>query len=213
MAFNVFGHLSKHLDLATGLFRSILGPDEVGELTGIDIERLSPALRDRTAFDAFATYQRPDGTPGCVAVETKLTEKFSQQPYNWETYLNHPAFDPAVWTTTDPNVLGDKRWSQLWRNHLLARAATTTNPDLGTASVLVVHHPQDPHCADAVAGYRRLLTDPDTVQPVDLMEIRAALGELVEGDPDQEAWLADLYDRYLNLRLSDGLVGLNDLAP
>lgn len=120
LAFNLFGHLSKHLDLATGLLRLLLGTDEVGEVTSIEIERLSASLGDRTAFDVFATYTRPGGSSACIAIETKLTEPFSQHDYDWTAYLAHSAFDPTVWRTTDTACLGDRRWSQLWRNHLLA---------------------------------------------------------------------------------------------
>lgn len=122
LAFNLFGHLSRHLEIATGLFRHLLGDKEVGAVTSVEIERLSDALGDRTAFDAFATYLRPGGTTGCIAIETKLTEPFSQKAYNWDYYRDHGAFDAEVWTTSDTATLGDRRWSQLWRNHLLARA-------------------------------------------------------------------------------------------
>lgn len=208
MAFNVFGHLSKHLDLATELLRVLLGNDEVGAVTSIEIERLSAALGDRTAFDAFAMYERPDGTPACLAIETKLTEPFSQQHYDWDRYVAHSAFDPAVWTTVETPVLGDRRWSQLWRNHLLARAETHAHPEVGPATVLVVHHPDDPHCQANVGGYRGLLATPDTVRAVDLRQIVDALADLVQGDVIQQRWLRDLEDRYLNLHLSDALVRL-----
>lgn len=208
MAFNVFGHLSSYPDLASGLFRALLGSDEVAEVTSIELERLSTALGDRTAFDAFATYRRPDSTAACVAIETKLTEPFSQDAYDWGAYVAHPAFDSGVWNTTDTATLGDRRWSQLWRNHLLARAESTAHPKLGPSTVLIVHHPLDPHCRTNVDGYRQLLQDPATVKAVDLGGIRDALSDLVKGDDYQGRWLTDLSDRYLNLRLSDPLVEL-----
>jgi hypothetical protein len=80
MAFNLFGHLRHHLSVATELFKAVLGDGEVGEVTGIEVERLSDALTDRTAFDVFVTYVRPDRTRGCLAIETKLTERFSGLP-------------------------------------------------------------------------------------------------------------------------------------
>jgi hypothetical protein len=213
MAFNLFGHLSKHLGLATGLFQRLLSNGEVSAVTSIEIERLSDALGDRTAFDAFVTYRRPDGAHACVVVETKLTEPFSQQSYDWTRYVAHTAFDATVWTTAEPNVLGDGRWSQLWRNHLLARAESAACDGLGPATLLVVHHPLDPHCRRNVDAYRALLHEPTEVRAVDLLAIRDVLGDLVVGDDNQEKWLADFSDRYLDLRLSDALRGIEDTAP
>ena len=107
MAFNLFGHLRHRLDLASALMAGLLGEEEVDHVTAVEVERNSSALGDGTAFDAFVTYLRPDGTPGCVAIETKLTEPFSQKAYDWPTYIAHESFTPDVWATDDPALLGD----------------------------------------------------------------------------------------------------------
>lgn len=206
LAFNLFGHLRHNLDLATALFADLLGSDEVETVTEVEIERLSDALGDHNAFDAFATYRRPDGSTGCIAIETKLTEPFSQQSYDWAEYLDHDAFSRSIWNTDDAEQLGDRRWSQLFRNHLLGVAETAAH-QLGPVTLLVVHHPLDPKCAANVDEYRRLLVDPDGVRGVDLAEIADVLDRHVVSAADR-SWLADLRDRYLNLELSDDLVGL-----
>jgi hypothetical protein len=206
LAFNLFGHLRHNLDLATALFADLLGSDEVETVTEVEIERLSDALGDHTAFDAFATYRRPDGSTGCIAIETKLTEPFSQQSYDWTKYLGHGAFARSIWATDEAEQLGDKRWSQLFRNHLLG-AAETAARRLGPVTLLVVHHPLDPKCAGNVAGYRRLLVVPDAVRAVDLRAIADILERHVTSSADR-SWLGDFRDRYLNLELSDDLLGL-----
>ena len=206
MAFNLFGHLAGHSEIAAALFTEILG-EEVHD-PQIEIERLSDALSDRTAFDAFVTYRRADDTPGCIAIETKLTEPFSQKAYDWEQYAAHTAFDPEAWQTIETSVLGDPRWSQLWRNHLLARAETARDPLLGPATVLVVHHPLDPHCAGNVDDYRELLTSPDTVKAVHLGTLADLLEPIVETSPANRGWLEDLRGRYIDLEASEPLVGL-----
>ncbi|GIU86697.1 MAG: hypothetical protein KatS3mg009_1212 [Acidimicrobiia bacterium] len=211
MAFNVFGHLGAHLDLATQLFAALLGDDEVALVRAIEMERLSDALGDRTAFDVFVTYERSGGGNGCVAIETKLTEPFSQRAYDWKRYLSHTAFGTDVWATSDASRLGDPRWSQLWRNHLLARAECARAPELGTATLMVVHHPGDPHCAANVDGYRALLHDPRAVRGVDLQAIVDTLRDCTAADDEhQQRWIRDLEDRYLDLRPSEGLIGLSD---
>ncbi|MCC5952039.1 MAG: hypothetical protein JJU45_08075 [Acidimicrobiia bacterium] len=205
MAFNVFGHLSRRREVAADLFRTVLDDPTIETVTRLEIERLSDALGDHTAFDAFATFVRTDGSTGCVAIETKLTEPFSTEDYDWDKYLQHAAFDPADWTTKDPAVLGDRRWSQLWRNHLLARAEAKALT-LGTTTVLVVHHPNDPHCATVVDDYRGLLRDPSAVRAADLQVVHDALVDAVTHDEAQAAWLDALRERYLDLALSEPLV-------
>ncbi len=210
LAFNLFGHLSHHLDLATGLLRAIVD-DDVEEVTNVEVERLSDALGDHTAFDAFATFRRSDGSNGCVAVETKLTEPFSRQAYDWSKYVAHPAFASGGFATVDTALLGDPRWSQLWRNHLLALAEADRYRELGEPHLLVVHHPLDPDCRANVSRYRQLLNDPTAIRTADLAVICAALAPLVESDHEHEAWAARLYDRYLDLGQSEGLRRIHDL--
>jgi hypothetical protein len=81
MAFNLFGPSIENQELATATFDRILG--DVAAVTGGEVERLSDALDDHTAFDAFFTCRRADKSDGCIAIETKLTEPFSQQNYKW----------------------------------------------------------------------------------------------------------------------------------
>ncbi len=100
-------------------------------MTNVEVERLSDALGDHTTFDAFATFRRSDGSNGCVAVETRLTEPFSRQAYDWSKYVAHPAFASGGFATVDTALLGDPRWSQLWRNHLLALAEADRRRELG----------------------------------------------------------------------------------
>ena len=106
----------------------------------VDIEHPSSALGDHTAFDVFISYSRSDGTPGALAIETKLTEPFSQKAYPWDTYVATEAFRTGTWNTSDTRKLGDLRWSQLWRNHLLCVAVALDNPDVGDVRMLVLHH-------------------------------------------------------------------------
>lgn len=200
MALNLFGPLIQDRDLATVAFDRLVG--DVAEVTGGEVERLSDALGDHTAFDVFFTYRRSDGSPGCIAIETKLTEPFSQNAYEWSRYVQHSAFDTKVWNTTDTAALGSPRWSQLWRNHLLARAEAAQR-SLGEPIVLVVHHPDDPHCATNVAGYQRLLCEPVGCRSVDIGTVIAAVREAA---PSGDEWIDRFTDRYLRLDLSDGLV-------
>ena len=206
MAFNLFGHLARNLELATGLFAAVV--NDVDEVTHGEIERLSGALGDHTAFDAFFTYRRSDASNGCIAIETKLTEPFSQKAYDWAHYLAKPAFTTGSWKTADPETLGNPRWSQLWRNHLLAIAEETAHPEIGKPTLLVIHHPADPHCATNVAGYRALLTDPAQCQAFDLASVVNVLRPMMSDGSENAAWLNRFDERYLKLELSAPLTAL-----
>jgi hypothetical protein len=207
MAFNVFGHLSKHLDLASAMFSNLF--DEPVVVTSVDIEHLIDALGDHTAFDVLATYNLADGTPRFVAIEIKLSEPFSQKDYDWAKYLVTDAFSAGAWNTADAAQLGDRRWSQLWRDHLLAVQHGLGKPELGEPAVLVVHHPRDDHCVRSVDGYRKLLSNPESCQAIDLARIVEALRPMVATQPTHQKWLQRFEERYLWLELSEPLQGLS----
>lgn len=222
MCFNVFGHLRHHPDLAAAFFTEVLGEAPASHVERVEIEHHSDAITDRTAFDAYAFRSGA----GDVAIETKLTEPFSRDRYDWNCYLRTCAAATGRWTTDDPELLGDLRWSQLWRNHLLAvaehlrsvdhrcgnRGGGCRDPHRGGGpdwpKAIVVHHPLDTKCIDAIDGYRSLLTDPDDVVGVDLRKVVDTLRRLVDGDPRQREWIDRLDERYLRLDLSEPLVGL-----
>ncbi len=201
LAFNLFGHLSFHLDLASAAFSSVLGDNVV--VHSIEVERLSDALGDRTAFDAFATVTTSSG-PACFAIETKLTEPFSQQTYDWAKYAARDLYDSSRWVTGDLEQLGDRRWSQLWRNHMLGLAESSRHA-LGDVYVFVVHHPLDPHCEANVEGYRSLVTVPDQVASLPLDRLVEAIVDVAGEDVETRQWLEDFQDRYLRLELSGPL--------
>jgi hypothetical protein len=119
----------------------------------------------------------------------------------------HPAFSRAIWNTADVDVLGHKRWSQLWRNHLLARAESQAL-GLSEPTVLVVHHPADPHCADTVRRYQGLLTDPSLCQAIDVGTVVAILRHLVGAGTLDDQWLTTFEERYLRLDLSESTLSL-----
>jgi hypothetical protein len=89
MCFNLFGPFVTSFNLATEVFKHLL-PNEIEKVTDVKIE-YSPEpkeeyLNDRTAFDAFVEFLRPDGRFGFVGIETKLTEPFSQKYYDTPVY-------------------------------------------------------------------------------------------------------------------------------
>ena len=204
MAFNLFGPLHIDSELAATLLRPLIPGGVAAAEVEIEWAPDSHAhLHDRTSFDAVARCRREDWSATIVAIETKLTEPFSQRHYDTPRYRS-VAKASTVWRDPQDLDLADQRWNQLWRNQLLVEAMRQQRdaaPDLRGVAV-VVHHPDDIRCHDTVAAYRRFLTSPGTsflALPLDV--IAAAWRPLVSGS-SYAPWLKDFEDRYINLFLS-----------
>jgi hypothetical protein len=159
MCFNLFGPLVDDPALAGRLLAALLPG-----VTAVDELRIEWApeprndyLSDRTAFDAFARCRRGDGSSIALGVETKLSEPFSPLVTNLDRYRAVAASMPEVWRTDRLGELGDPRWFQLLRNHLLVELVAARTGAEGWLAV--VGHPEDPDLWDAVAAYRRVLVD------------------------------------------------------
>ena len=210
MCFNLFGQLAGRPDVATRLLSALL-PDIVGEVEEVYIEWAPEPkeryLDDATSFDAFVTVRRAgDGALGFLALETKLTEPFSQKEYS----LDHrPAYGRMVqghdgpWTAEGREQVADRRWNQLWRNHMLAVSLVEDKGSPYEFGVpVVVHHPLDVRGIEAVTGYCELLRDPFSVETFDLREIVDRWRALTEAEEDRD-WIDRFDVRYLQLGLSD----------
>ena len=207
MCFNLFGPMVDDLNLATRVFRKIV-PGGVDRVTKVAIEYApEPAaeyLNDRTAFDAFAEFIRPDGSKGSLGIETKLTEPFSQKHYDTPEYRrwsNHP---DSPWPEEAWPHLAEIGHNQLWRDHLLA-VAMVMHPDLDYAwgGLMVVGHPDDAACTAAMETYGGLLKKgDDTLVNCPLDGVVSVVEGEVRNDSHQR-WVAGFRKRYLDLSLSE----------
>jgi hypothetical protein len=179
MCFNLFGPWALDHDLATHVLKQIL-PGQVDHVTKVLFEHApqpaSEYLNDRTAFDAFVEYTRPDGCLGFIGIETKLTEPFSQKHYDGPSYRRWSDRVDSPWPITARDHLADVRHNQLWRDHLLAVAMRLHDRSpYADGYFMLVRHPLDNECATTVAGYRELLKPNDRTfldSPLDaLLEI------------------------------------------
>ena len=208
MAFNLFGPLRADPTLAARL----LDPMLPGGVTAasVHIEWAPPKdqhLGDATSFDVAVRYTTRLGKPALAAIETKLTEPFSQIAYGQdETDVRTARYRGVagrskVWRDPADPQLADRRWNQVWRNHLLVESVRQHEPGL-LGSEIVVRHPLDDRCATACASYRQFLVDPEsTFRVLSLADIvETWRGLLIR--PDHRRWIKDFTDRYLNLELS-----------
>ncbi len=206
MCFNLFGPLVGNTERATRLLRSLFG-EEVARVRRVAIEWApSPAesyLADRTSFDAMIEYERSDGSLVLVGIETKLTDSFSQNPYDRDAYRRWMRSPRSPWREDAWDAVATPRHNQLWRNHLLAIAARElAGSHYADVRSVVVIHPGDQDGRDAVASYSRLLKHNEstfTVRTLD--EVAAAFARAICAE--EESWLDAFRRRYLALELSE----------
>jgi hypothetical protein len=207
MCFNLFGPMVADFDLATRVFQGIL-PNQVERVTDVKIEYApQPAteyLDDRTAFDAFVEFERPDGTLGFVGIETKLTEPFSPKLYDSSAYRRWAERPDSPWPEEAWSRLAEVGHNQLWRDHLLAVAMLRHPTSLYSSGFfMLVGHRDDEACWAAARTYRTLLKPKDRSfldypldRLTDMMEPAAETSA-------QRTWLAEFRKRYLDLSLSE----------
>jgi hypothetical protein len=203
MCFNLFGALALDLELATRVCAGWL-PGRVARVRRVALEYApEPAeafLNDRTAFDALIEYDDPDGRPGFVGVETKLTEPFSQKQYDGVAYRRWMRLPGSPWKPGAGAEACQPRLNQLWRGHLLAMSMLRQSPATWKhGAYLLVHHPLDRKCAQTATMYRELLVPGEpafVVEPLDALAGRLAALDL---NPWTRDWLDLFRRRYLDL--------------
>jgi hypothetical protein len=207
MCFNLFGPLVDDVELATELFRAWLP----GEIERVDKVRLEytpePAgeyLNDRTAFDAYVEYTRPDGNKAFIGIETKLTESFLQKSYTQPSYWRWTKLPGSPWPEASWPRLIDREVNQIWRDHLLA-VALLGHPksSFSAGRFLVVYHPSDQGAIQPLRTYQSLLRPEDqTFAELSLDYLVDLWVEAATNKADRE-WLSNFRMRYLDLAVSE----------
>lgn len=163
MCFNLFTSLDQDQELATLLVAALPQVPEDITVTAVRLEYAPPRethLNDRTAFDALIEYER-DRKRGFIGIETKLTEPFSQQRYEFaKPGYSRWRDNPDWWWISDPaEFFPNPQFNQIWRNHLLA-FSMLNQPDTPYSEgyCAVLHHDQDESCPKALEQYREHLS-------------------------------------------------------
>ena len=195
LCFNIFGSIGTHPAFVK-LIRTLLDPDAlVVDEVQCEWAPQPPAayLNDRSAFDAFVTYQIVGGAPAFIGVETKYTEPFSPKAYS------RPEYDAVTgqsnWFKAGAaDVLGKGPTNQLWRTVMLAAAMELKGR--GRGRVLLLSCEDDSKAAECAAAVADELTEPDRLT-------HATYERLVESavesqDPDLAAWADRFALRYLD---------------
>ncbi|MFH1375197.1 MAG: hypothetical protein ABIH35_00835 [Patescibacteria group bacterium] len=204
MCFNLFGPLVDDKEFATNVFKTIL-PNEVEKIIEIAFEyapdHANEYLDDRTAFDAFVKFKRPDGKGiGFIGIETKLTEPFSQVHYDSDIYRKWTERPDSPWPPNAWEKLSEIGHNQLWRDHLLAVAMTFhEHSPYACGFFMLVRHPEDKNCTKVTKEYKKLLKSKDeSFLDYPLDELIGVMESISQKD-----WLTEFKRRYLELPLSE----------
>ena len=210
MCFNLFGELRRDPELATRLVRALWGK-EIEALWGSGKARVTDVrlewapdpkehLDDRTAFDAFIEYEMEGGEKGFIGIETKLTERFSDDFDDREGRYSKWLTAESPWGAVSPDEVADGKHNQLLRDHLLAWALREKSSEYARGSFVVVYHPEDEKCGGVIEDYRKLLRS-EAALPLWEADLRTVVDawKAVAG----EEWIRDFEKRYLDLAVSE----------
>jgi hypothetical protein len=211
LCFNIFGALGTH-PAFIDLIRRLVDYDAdridqvVCEWTPKPVDEF---LGDRSAFDAFVSYDGVHGSSCFVGVETKYIEPFSQVECSSPVYERVTResgwFVPGAF-----DVLKATKTNQLWRTVMLA-AALENSGRYQRGHVLLLTLEDDRAATRCVEAVRDQLTEPDRLLHVtyeDLVETASRLR-----DPDVTAWAARFALRYLDARSVDDARAADDDGP
>lgn len=198
LCFNLFGELTRDLDLATRVFRA-LRSDSIGAVTSIGFE-YSPGrsterfTNDRSAFDVFVQYDVRGGGRGFLGIEVKYHENLKEPAAPHRKRYDEIATSMGCFDPTKLVALRTAPLQQLWRDHLLA-GTMLADPALGyTEGAFVMLSPAaNTYCRSAVSQYRQCLHTQQTFDAWTLEDVVSVLALHT-----QAPWVEDLRRRYLD---------------
>jgi len=204
LAFNLFAPLSRHLDLATAVFRK-LSADRCHNVTGIEFEH-SPGrgdLRftgDSSAFDVYVTFTDAAGRPGFVGIEVKYHEDLAGEPARHRDRYDAVAAEMDCFTQAGLSQVRQMPLQQIWRDHLLAGSLLLAGGFADGFFVFLSPAGNDA-CQEAVRSYVSCLTNAESFQHWTLEDVAAAVME-----QRADEWTRRFMDRYLAFEKVDGLL-------
>lgn len=206
MCFNLWGPLVSDTDLATRLMRTLL-PDVERVVEVHLVYAPSPRveyLGDRTAFDAFVGYVRPDGTRTFVGVATRLVDASTSSTQPTDRYRELAHEPGAPWVPDAYERMASGRSSDLWRTHLLVEALRRHPAEpYSDGRFALVHHPADEWSAAVVDEYRAALREPERTFAAWPLDDLVARWERAGLSDAEQRWLAAFRMRYVDLHHSD----------
>ena len=206
LVFNLFGVLSRHLDLATQVF-SELTNGRCQRVTRVEFEH-SPGrgniqyTGDHSAFDVYVEFDAADGKRGFAGIEVKYHESLQDKPSDHHARYDEVADAMGCFREGCRDALRAKPLQQIWRDHLLAGSLMLADGFDGGVFVFLSPAGNEA-CNRAVAAYRDCLVSGRTFEHWTAESVVSAIREYCS-----EAWVGTLWDRYLDFaKVDDRLRG------
>lgn len=187
MCFNLFGHLSATPDALLPWVRTI-SPHAVS-VTDVLLEWAPPTKLSGSAFDAFVTYDLPDGGVGFVGIECKYAEDLAKAQPRPAASKYHEATAAGPWLPDAAAGLDKPKLRQFWYNQLLAQRVLASGDYAEGFGVVVAAGADDP-ARDVTADVAAQLEDRDSLR-------FSSIEDVLNTITDHDSWRADFRERYL----------------
>ena len=200
MAFNLFGELKLHKNIATEVFKNLYPEKKIKEVTQIEFE-YSPGRRsekytsDSSAFDIFVAYDRRDQLKGFFGIEVKYSEGLQDDPSTHKKRYEEISEESGKFDMSKLEDLKNKPIQQIWRDHLLTLSMSKINKDYDFGDFVYLYPEENNKCQNGVDKYQAVLNgNTDThFYPLTLEKFVGELKRVCS-----EPWVTDFEDRYLN---------------
>lgn len=200
LAFNVFGELSRDLNLATLVFRSLFPQRKIGCVTEIKFE-YSPGRRnpkytsDSSAFDVFIEYENKLSEYCFFGIEVKYAENLNDEPATHKEVYSYIAEESNIFDMSNLPKLKNKPIQQVWRDHLLALSLFITNNDYQLGDFIYLYPKGNLECQSAIEKYKATFNEkvPNYFKQLTLEDLLEAINNYCS-DP----WVSEFENRYLN---------------
>ena len=208
LTFNLLGPISSDPDWGVAVIRALTGV-AVEELVKVAFEyapaRPSQHLDDQTRMDCLVVYRDVRGLHGAMAIETKLSDRFSSRRLPIASNARYIALTRALGIWEDAALSGASAANQLMRCHALAGSIGLRENLSLKPALWLIHHPDD-SSADSVVGlYRSTLRAPETFITSTIAEVGASLATHAKTESHRR-WAGQLIERYGSLSGSEHLL-------
>ena len=193
LAFNLFGHLRATPDALLPWVRTIDAAASVVTAVKLEIAPTRTPIGG-SAFDAFVTYVRTDGSQGFLGIECKYAETLAaaQREPAGEKY--RAATERSAWKVGASDALDEPGLRQFWYNTLLMQLVERAG-EHGAGRSVVVACADDDKAREATQRVAEQLSDESTLVFSSIEHVVAA----VHGHDD---WKRKFGARYLELERS-----------
>lgn len=195
LCFNLFAELQQDRDLATWVMRD-LAPGRIERVTDIAFEyspgRGDPRYTgDKSAFDAYAAFETPEGGKGFAGIETKYSETLKGSAASHRRRYDEVAATMGCFKQEKLPDLRSQPLQQIWRDHLLA-GSLREEGDYVDGFFVFLYPEDNQHCHNAQMAYQDCLLDNDTFLAWTLEGVSGVIKQHT-----QAKWIDCFVDRYL----------------